>query len=292
MTVDGGAPSRCAVVDGELVAAYRAGTLGDVAAWSVEQHLPGCAACRSVLAGAVDGEADQARLDRNLAVVLTRIGLPEPGPIERMAVRLGVPPHLGRLLAVTPSLRASWLAGTVVVLAAAVGAAWADPASLAGGAARLVPFLVLAPLLPLAAVAVAFGRAFDPAADLATAAPISGLWLFFVRSTAVLASALGPVVVAACVLPGDPLLPLLVVLPALALAAAALALATLTDPGRAAAWAGGGWVALVVVLGLADGSPAAAYNRSGQAVEVCVVLTACALLWARRYALEAGWNRR
>jgi hypothetical protein len=276
MTGDKGASSGCAVVDRELVAAYGAGTLGDVAAWSVEQHLPGCAACRCVLAG----EADQARLERNLAVVLTRIGLPEPGPIERVAVRLGVPAHLWRLLAVTPSLRASWLAGTAVVLAAAVGAAWADPASLAGGVAGLVPFLVLAPLLPLAAVAVAFGRAFDPAADLATAAPASGVWLFLVRSAAVLASALGPVVVAACVLP------------ALALAAAALALATLTDPARAAAWAGGGWVALVVVLGLADGSPAVAYGRSAQAVEVCVVLTACALLWARRYALEAGWNRR
>lgn len=288
MTGNSGAPSGCAVVDRELVAAYGAGTLGDVAAWSVEQHLPGCAACRSVLAG----EVDRARLERNLAVVLTRIGLPEPGPIERVAVRLGVPPHLWRLFAVTPSLRASWLTGTAVVLAAAVGAAWVDPASLAGGAARLVPFLVLAPLLPLAAVGVAFGRAFDPAADLATAAPASGVWLFFVRSAAVLASALGPVVVAACVLPGDPLLPLLVVLPALALVTAALALATLTDPARAAAWAGGGWVALVVVLGLTDGSPAAAYSRYGQAVEVCVVLTACALLWARRYVLEAGWNRR
>jgi len=118
------------------------------------------------------------------------------------------------------------------------------------------------------------------------------VWLFLVRSAAVLPSALGPVVVAACVLPGDPLLPLLVVLPALALAAVALALATLTDPVRAAACAGGGWVLLVVALGLASGSPAAPYSRSGQAVEAGVVLTACALLWARRHVLEAGWNRR
>lgn len=288
MTGDGGAPSACAVVARELVAAYGAGTLGDVAAWSVEQHLPGCAACRSVLA--VD--LDQARLERNRAVVLTRIGLPEPGPLERVAARLGVPSYLWRLLAVTPSLRASWLAGTALVLAAAVGAAWADRAWLAGGAAGLVPFLVLAPLPPLAAVAAAFCRAFDPAFDLATAAPTSGVWLFLVRSAAVLPSALGPVVVAACVLPGDPLLPLLVVLPALALVAAALALATLTDPVRAAACAGGGWVALVTAFGLVGGSPAVAYGRPGQAVAVCVVLTACALLWARRHVLEAGWNRR
>jgi hypothetical protein len=288
MTSDGGVPSGCSVVDGELVAAYGAGTLGDIAAWSVEQHLPGCAACRSVLAG----ELDRARLERNLTVVLTRIGLPEPGPVERVAARLGVPSHLWRLLVVTPSLRASWLAGTVLVLAAAVGAAWADRSWLAGGAAGLVPFLVLAPLLPLAAIGAAFCRAFDPAADLATAAPVSGVWLFLVRSAAVLPSALGPVVVAACVLPGDPLLPLLVVLPALALVAAALALATLTDPARAAGCVAGGWVVLVVALGLASGSPAAPYSRSGQAVEVCVALTACALLWARRHVLEAGWNRQ
>ena len=117
MTGEGGVPSGCPVVDGELVAAYGAGTLGDVAAWSVEQHLPGCAACRSVLAG----ELDRGRLERNLTVVLTRIGLPQRGPFERVAARLGVPSHLWRLLAVTPSLRASWLAGTVLVLAAAVG---------------------------------------------------------------------------------------------------------------------------------------------------------------------------
>jgi hypothetical protein len=51
-------------------------------------------------------------------------------------------------------------------------------------------------------------------------------------------------------------------------------------------------VALVVALGLASGSPAAPYSRSGQAVEICVVLTACALLWARRHVLETGWNRQ
>jgi hypothetical protein len=287
----------CTQVTPELVAGYASGALDGAAAWSVEAHLPRCARCRASLAAGLD----QARLERNRAVLFTRLALPVPGPAERAVTRCGVPQHLWRLLSVTPSLRRSWLAGVALVLAAAIGADFlvAAPAALAGrpgpplagGWPGLLPFLVLAPLLPLAGVAAAFHRRLDPAADLATAAPVSGFWLFCVRSVAVIGTALVLTMLAALALPGGGWLPLLVVLPALAVSVAGLALATVTGPLPAAAGAGAGWVAVVAGLGLAAGSPAVAYGGGAQAVSLAVLIGACCLLAARRPALELGWNR-
>jgi hypothetical protein len=299
-------PSRgeggCPQVAPELVVGYARGELGTAAAWSVEVHLPACAACRTVLGA----EADQLRLARNRSVLLARLALPAPGPAEGLAAWCGIPPHVWRLLSVTPSLRRSWMAGIGLVLAVAVGAAYLIPAmgglgaAGAGGpgphpaggpAVGLLPFLLLAPLLPLAGVAAAFHRRLDPAADLATAAPVSGIWLFCIRSVAVIAGALVPVVLATFVLPDSGWLPLLVVLPALAVSATALALATLTGPLAASMSAGAGWAAVAAGLSLAVGSPASAYNGTAQVTSLAVIVGASCLLFARRHALDLGWSR-
>ena len=298
------AGSGCAQIAPELVAGYASGALDGVAAWSVETHLPGCGPCRSALAT----ELDQLRLARNRSILLARAALPAPGPAERLATSCGIPAHVWRLLAVTPSLRRSWLAGVALVLAAAIGAARliaaAGPAATAAGqpitqlgagwpalSAGLLPFLVLAPLLPLAGVAVAFHRRLDPAADLAIAAPVSGIWLFFVRSVAVIGTALAPTIVAALALPGGDWLPLLVVLPALAVSSAALALGTLTGPVSAAIATGVGWVVLVAGAALAAGSPAVAFGGQAQAASLVVIGASGCLLVARRHILDLGWNR-
>jgi hypothetical protein len=295
------ADGRCAQVAPELVADYARGALDGAAAWSVEAHLPGCTACRSALAA----ELDQRRLERNRAVLLTRVALPAPGLAERTLTRCGVPRYMWRLLAVTPSLRRSWLTGVALVLAAAIGAARLlaplapFPAVLAGrpvtplpaGWPGALPFLVLAPLLPLAGIAAAFHARLDPAADLATAAPVSGFRLFCVRSVAVIGAALVAAALAALALPGSGWLPVLVILPALAVSAVGLALSTLTGPLRAATGAGAGWVVVLAGLGLTAGSPAAAYGGAAQAASLTVVIGACCLVARRRHALEVGWNR-
>lgn len=297
------AEAACPVIPPDLVTGYVRGVLGSAAAWSVEAHLPGCAVCRRVLAG----DLDQARLDRNRSVLVTRLALPEAGPSAgrasrlagRAAARCGVPAYVWRLLSVTPSLRWSWLAGLALVLGTAVGAARvAAPVSgLAGRAgggealsSGLLLFLILAPLLPLAGVAAAFHPRLDPAADLAAAAPMSGVWLFCVRSVAVIGAALVPTILAALALPGRGWLPLLVVLPALAVSAAALTLATLVRPLPAALGAGAGWVAIVGGAGLAAGSPAVAYEGAAQAAWLAVTVAACCLLAARHRVLDFRWN--
>lgn len=292
------ATGSCARVAPELVAAYAQGALGGVAAWSVEAHLPACAVCRSALAT----ELDRLRLGRNRSVLMARLALPTAGPVERAVTRCGVPSGVWQLLSVTPSLRRSWMAGVALVLAVAIGAARLMSAAIGHPAAQriggwpvlpagLMPFLVLAPLLPLAGVAAAFHRRLDPAAELAIAAPISGIWLFCVRSVALIGTALVPTMLAALAMPGGGWLPVLVVLPALAVSAAALGLATLTRPVPAAIGAGAGWVAVVAGLGLVVGSPAAAYGGVAQAASLAVIIAACSLLAARRHTLELGWSR-
>lgn len=284
-----GSPStaRCgAQIPPETVAGYAHGTLSGTAAWSVETHLRACAPCRAVLAA----ELDQSRLARNRSVLLTRLALPAPGPFERAITRCGVPSHVWRLLSMVPSLRRSWLAGVALVLAASVGVAHLLTAT-DGRGVGLWPFLFLAPLLPLAGVAAAFHPSLDPSADLSTAAPISGAWLFCLRSVAVMATSLVPIMLAALALRSSPWLPLLVVLPALAVSVLALAIATLIGPLLSAVVAGSGWLAIVGGLGVAAGSPAAACGRAAQAVSLIVLMGGSALLAIRRHTFEFGWDR-
>jgi hypothetical protein len=276
------------------LAGYAAGTAGTVVAWSVEAHLTGCARCRSALSAQVDAE----RLARNRSVLLVRAALGDSGRVPR---RCGLPDHVLRLLGATPSLRRSWLLSVIGVLAVVAGEAAAarygwiragGPRGLAGppDPAALVPFLLVAPLLVLAGVAAAFLPMFDPACQLAVAAPFSGFRLLLVRSVSALSAALVPVVAAAFLLPGPGWLPVALLLPSLALGAFALAAATVTDPRAAAVAAGVLWA--VPVLALAATPVPLLIVQSGAQFVCAAVLGACAVvLLARRDRLEWGWTR-
>lgn len=294
-------PTGCGAweADPALLARYGRGELHGPTAWSIEAHLPRCATCREQIGSHLDAE----RLDRNRRSMLAAAAMGPPGIAERTLVRLGMPAHLARLVVVTPSLRRSWLAGVTVVLAVALGASYlgaplvgARPGpvalGLAGGPAmRLVPFLVLVPLLPLAGVAAAFSRRFDPTHDLAVAAPLSGVQVFFVRSAAVLVASLVPALVLAAGLPGPPWLPVALLLPALAVTAVALAASSVVDPAGAAIGVGAGWVALSGALGVAWGSPAVAFGPGGQVLSGVVLVAAAGIVVGRRGCFELGWAR-
>ncbi|MDA8317124.1 MAG: hypothetical protein M0010_18435 [Actinomycetota bacterium] len=285
--------------DPALLARYGRGELHGPAAWSIEAHLPRCATCQREIGSHLDAE----RLGRNRRAVLAAVAVGPPGIGERALVRLGVPAHLARLVVVTPSLRRSWLASVTLVLAVALGFSYLavplvgarpGPVALglaAGPAMRLVPFLVLVPLLPLAGVAAAFSRRFDPTHDLAVAAPLSGVQVFFVRSAAVLVASLVPALVLAAGLPGPGWLPAALLLPALAVAAVALAASSVLDPASAAIGVGAAWVVLSGALGVAWGSPAVAFGPGGQVLSGAVLVAAFGVVVARRGRLELGWAR-
>ncbi|HEY6311124.1 MAG TPA: hypothetical protein VIY52_10010 [Streptosporangiaceae bacterium] len=281
----------------DQLASYAAGMAGTAVIWSVEAHLTGCARCRSALSEQVDAE----RLARNRSVLLARVALPDGGRVRRLLCRCGVPDHLLRLLAATPSLRRSWLLSVIGVLAVVAGQAAAvkygwiplgRPAGPAGYPDQevLVPFLMVAPLLVLAGVAAAFLPVFDPACRLAVAAPFSGLTLLLVRTVCALTTALVLVVGAAFAVPGPGWLPVAVLLPSLALCAFALAAATVTEPRAAALTAGASW-ALPALLLAATHVPLLIVQRDAQFTCAAVSLAAAAVLLARRDRLELGWMR-
>src|SRR5262249_34075304 len=82
---------------------------------------------------------------------------PAPPPAARPPPRAGVPAHLATFLAATPAPARGWLAAVGVVLAFAVAAAHLAGQDPSWAAHAPVPFLTIAPVLPLAGIALAYG---------------------------------------------------------------------------------------------------------------------------------------
>jgi hypothetical protein len=277
-----------------LLAGYAGGTVDRVAAWSVEAHLTECARCRAALSA----HADEERLARNRSVLLARAALGDGGRLARMLSRCGVPDHLLRLLAATPSLRMSWLLSVIGVLAVVTGEAAAVRFGWVPGRGNapvggypdpevLTPFLVVAPLLVLAGVAAAFLPMFDPAHRLAVAAPFSGFTLLLVRAVCALAAALVPVIGAAFVVPGPGWLPVALLLPSLALCAFALAAATVMDPRAAAVTASALWVLPVLLLAMSRVPLARVASPAQAACAVLLCVSALVVVLRRdRFELD------
>src|SRR5262245_8445867 len=177
-------------LDPEAIRRYAQGA-PDLAA-SAEAHLMKCAACR----GAISCYVDTRRAEAIWHEVVDRVDAPRRSRPERMLVRLGVGEATARLIAATPTLRGPWLLAVAGVLALAAWAAQVDERFL-----RM--FLVVAPLGPLAGVAVAFAGGLDPTREIGLAAPYSGLRLLLIRTAAVLAVTVPIVAVAGVALPGS-----------------------------------------------------------------------------------------
>ena len=254
-------------VDPALLGRYAAGSLGGSGAASVETHLLGCARCRAALAPAVDTD----RLSAVWTEVIDRVDAPRRTPVERLLVALGMRDDTARLIAAAPSLTVSWLAALSAALI------FAALAADAGGRGVLL-FLALAPVLPVAGVAVAYGPDVDPTYELGLAAPYSSFRLLLLRSGAVLASTMLLAALAAVLLPVDGWLAAAWLLPALALTAATLAVSTRIAP----AWTAGGlvtaWLLAVFTAFRTTGSPYAAFGADGQLVCLLLLTVSVAVL--------------
>jgi hypothetical protein len=230
-------------LDEELARRYAENRVPGMLATSVEQHLTSCPACRALLRPVVPA----ARLTAVWAEVLERVEAPPVGLLERLLHRIGLDEPTARMVALTPLLRTSWLAGTVLVLVLALLAAeTAAPA--------VALFLLLAPVLPVSGVALTFGPAADPAHEIVAGTPYSPVRLLAVRTMVVVSSTFLPTGVAAALLPVDVGLALAWLLPALALTVGTLALSTRLAPHVAASALGLGWVS-VVLYGVARHDP-------------------------------------
>jgi hypothetical protein len=225
-------------VQPDVLERYARGDADGAQAYSVEAHLPSCPECRGEIAALVDPVG----LQRAWEGVEARLDAPRRGPVEAGLLRLGVPEHVARLLGATPALRLSWLLACALVLAFAV---WAASRREEG----LVWFLVLAPLLPLAGVAAAYGPEVDPTYEVGLAAPMRSFAVLLIRAVAVLATTTVMAGAASLALPGLHWSAAAWIAPSLGLTLASLALATRMSPlvacgALAALWvgaAGAGW---------------------------------------------------
>ncbi|MFF6999468.1 zf-HC2 domain-containing protein [Streptomyces sp. NPDC008313] len=255
--------------------AYTRGELTPPVLWSTDTHLAACARCRETMAGLTD----QATLDRGWERLDAELDAPRPGRVESLLLRLGVTDTTARLLTATPVLRRSWLGAVAAVLVMTVVAANTVPA-----AHSPALFLALAPLLPLAGVALSYGPALDPTYEMAVVSPLHGFRLLLIRTVAVLAVGLGLNGLATLALPGYGLRALAWLLPALALTATGLALTPRLGPVLAPALTGGAWVGLLVFAEATTGATEtlAPFTAVGQGVAAVVAALSAGLLYRAR----------
>ncbi|WP_049574237.1 zf-HC2 domain-containing protein [Nonomuraea sp. SBT364] len=246
-------------ISDDLRDGYLAGTLGTALALSVDAHLGGCARCRASVP--YDGdwlEASWGRLE-------TELIRPRPSWSERLLRLGGVPGHVARLLSATPTMSRAWTVAVVAALAFAVLAARQQ--------ADLLPaFLILAPVLPLTGIALAYGPRVDPAHELMAATPLAGPRLLLTRATAVLAVATPLALIASPLLPAPPGLSAAWLLPSLAAASGCLALSNRLPVPIAALAVGGLWLA-VVGTGRLTGGWLAPFEPAAQVAYGLIVLS-------------------
>lgn len=268
--------------DPNTLAAFARGDLDDVRASSLEAHLLTCERCREQLVVPVP----VASLERIWAEVVDRIDAPRPGPVERAMIALGVPQHAARLLAATPSLRLSWLTAEMVALGFAVLAA--NGARGPDADLALFLFLVVAALLPVAGVAVAFGPGVDPSYEFGAAAPMRGDHLLLMRAVAVLATSIMISALAAFAMPGFDAIAVAWLLPSLGLTLATLALATWLRPFVAAATVGCAWVGLAAAAAMSTNDRLAVFRPAAQIACLVAIAASAAVLTLRHTIYEEG----
>lgn len=261
--------------DAVIVGRYVRGDLDEAHSLSLEAHLLACESCRALIAAG----ADRGRLEAVWAEIEELVDAPAATPVERLLTRLGVSDHVARLLAATPSLTVSWLAAVATALAFAVLAAHESERG-------LLLFLALAPLLPLAGVAAAYGPGVDPTYEVGLASPMQSFRLLLVRAAAVMTTTSVLAAAAALALPGFGWTVAAWLLPAFGLTLASLALATVLAPLAAAGGVAFLWIAAVLMTATVSGDRLLAFRTGGQAAFLAVTLVAGLVVLGRRDAFE------
>jgi hypothetical protein len=273
--------------DPEILEAYTEDRLDPAGAASVEAHLLACEQCRAECAAAVD-DGELASIWEHVADAVDSARVPWS---VRALQGIGLRESTARLVAATPALRVSWLVAVAIAVGFAVFAAYrsnGDPTI----------FLWLAPLVPLAGVAAAYGPGVDPMYEIGAATPTHGLRLLLLRAAAVAGVAALLLVPATLALPDLALIDVAWLLPALAVSTATLALATFIGPIKAGIVVGACWLVLVpisVLLAEHDRHVVAEqlflFRPAAQFVCVAVAVAASIVLFTRRRALGVVASR-
>ncbi|GAA0939162.1 zf-HC2 domain-containing protein [Nonomuraea longicatena] len=272
----------------ELIEQYAGGRLGPVQVMSVDGHLARCERCRA----AVPYEREW--LAASWERVEDLVDRPRTRPLARLLRLFGVPEHVAAFLAATPALARGWLVAVTAVIAFAVAAAHLAVRDPQAGLGGLAPFLVLAPVLPPAGIAFAYGPRVDPVHELQAATPMGGARSLLLRAVAVLVTAIVLTGAATPLLPGPPGLTAAWLLPALALTSATLALSTRFSPPTSAAALSAAWFGAVVTGAELTGDVLAPFSPEAQALYGAAALILIPLVYLRRARFDSGeprWTR-
>ncbi|MEY2420496.1 MAG: hypothetical protein QOI95_563 [Acidimicrobiaceae bacterium] len=267
----------------DLLMRYERGAIDPANAASVEAHLTACEQCRAAFSAVA---SDQSQLDASWAMVVDELDRPRIGFVERLLRAVRVPEHWARVVAATPALRLSWILSVVALVALGLSAAHTgtdDPSV----------FLLLAPILPLAGIATAFGPGIDPCYEVGVAAPISGFRLLLLRSVAVLATSVPVVGGAAFALPSIGWTAAAWLLPTAALVGCSLALSTRVAPARACAMLTAAWALVVgssayLGHGRTIAARSAAFSATGQVIALGVAILALVIAVHRAPDVDAN----
>jgi hypothetical protein len=206
---------------------------------SVEQHVARCPVCRADVATLVGSGTEETVPDLAdlWSQVRDEIELTRTSPVERLLSRVGLPASDSALVAAAPSLRGPWLT--------ALGSALLFVAAAAMSQSRVGTslFLLVAPLVPVFAVALAYGPEASGALEQESAVPYPLARLVLLRTAAVLIASVPVVAVVGLLLSGR--LSWLWLLPAVGFTSAVLGLSVWIPPVRAAEWITLAWVIAV-----------------------------------------------
>lgn len=272
----------------DLVDAYLEHRLDYAQAASVEAHLAGCTTCRSSLVQqSRRTHSAVARHEASWDALVERVDRPRLNWLERVLVRCGAPEHVARLVSSSELTRGWWLAGVSVLFMAALLAQHGT------GVTGVAAFVLLAPVLPVAGITMAYGAMGEAAYEIAVVAPYSSLRRALVRSVTIVALWLPAAMILSLGLPGA-VPPVVWLLPALALSALTLALSSFVEPVRAASILLALWLVSAVPVSrglhrrdvdvLIEGLPQA--HAAGQAVFLALSLGALVVVILRRSSFE------
>ncbi|MEV0974232.1 hypothetical protein [Microtetraspora glauca] len=270
---------------GDLVERYAHGRLDSAQVMSVESHLARCPLCRAAV------PYEDGWLAASWERIEDLVDRPRPRPVARVLRRVGVPEHVATFLAATPAPARGWLVAVTGVLAFAVAAAHFAARRTPDTANALIPFLAVAPLLPVAGIAMAYGRHVDPVYELQAATPMAGWRALLLRALAVLSCAVALSGAATPLLPGPPGLAAAWLLPALALTAGALALSTRFAPPVSVAVLAIAWFGAVAAGPLLADDRLLAFSPGAQALYGVAAPALVFLIYARRARLDPGGPR-
>lgn len=218
----------------QAIADYQSGALADADTLALERHLEHCHQCRERLTD------EPVWVEASWHQLQSAVRQPKPYWLQRSLSALGVSDDTASLVATSPAFRPAWILSVFIVLVATAVVS----SVVAKEPDGFMPFLVVAPLVPVLGVVLSYSSRRDPIYVITMLTPNGGLRLLLQRTLTVTAISLlltvGPGLV---FMPAD--LSIAWLLPAIATTSCTLAFGTVLALPIAGTIVGTGWLLLL-----------------------------------------------